>query len=70
MNNRYDVTFTNGLYLVIDRRTGRMVTGHRRLNEARHSMHRHIAAAAEGRVITPELDDLIRSDEEAAGPNN
>ncbi len=38
---RYTVTFRDGLYHVVDRRTGRSVTGHRRLEEARHSVLRH-----------------------------
>lgn len=63
--DRYTVTFRDGLYHVVDRRTGRSVTGHRRLEEARHSVLRHHAAAVENRP-QPEIDDLIRSDEESS----
>jgi hypothetical protein len=61
--NFYLVTFLGDRYLVIDRYTGRTVEVHRSLRDSRNAVMRLTA-----RKVQPEVDDLIRQDEESTGP--
>lgn len=69
MANLYSIRMEpNGWYQVLENGTWNTVAGHLTYREALRKAHELTAAAVQR--PRPELDDLVRADEEAVGPNN